>query len=163
MITMDPILNVKPSSPYHFVGSVKRTAVEQKETGIGSMISGGLETGVNIAGKGLNIFKQVAVSFGGLGSLILGGIMKTFFKDHTAADAGSLVLMIVGGFLGLFGLYDLSKVFKSQNKQLEKNVEHVHEKVSERLGAECNAAEKALVSSDPTLKRAKPETRKSQK
>ena len=101
---VDP-LSVKSSDPYHLLASVRRSDVGQEKSGVGSVVSDVWGTGKGVTDKAVSMLKPVVISIFGLFGLIGGGIMKTFFKDHTAADAGSLVLMILGGILGVFGLY----------------------------------------------------------
>src|SRR3989338_8964553 len=132
---VDP-LSVKSSDPYHLLASVRRSDVGHEKSGPGSVVSDVWGTGKGVTDKAVSMLKPVVISIFGLFGLIGGGIMKTFFKDHTAADAGSLVLMILGGILGVFGLYDFGKAFNNQKAKLKKNVEHTHEKVSDKLGAE---------------------------
>lgn len=149
---LDPVLSVKSSDPYHLLGPIKRSTIESQKSGLGSVVSNVLDTSTSVVGKSISMVKPVVISIFGLFGLIGGGIMKTFFKDHTAADAGSLVLMILGGILGVFGLYDFGKAFNNQKAQLQKNVEHTHEKVSDKLGTECKKAEKDLAALDPVLR-----------
>ena len=142
---IDPAL----TSP-NYIRLLKPSKVKSGSS-IGSLLRSTKNVVVDYGGKGVNIFKQLAISFFGLAGLICGGLMASFFKDNTAADWGSKFLMIAGGALSVFGLVDLSKMFKEQTKQIAKNGKHIHEKVSERLGTACINAESALTSANPRL------------
>ncbi|GEM_PF-3072570 len=144
---IDSVLSVKSSSPYHLIGSLKRSTVEQKDSGISSIISTGKET----VKTGINMVKPLVMSIFGFAGLIGGSLMATFFKDHTAADWGAKLFTIAGGILAVFGIYDFSKVVREQKTQIQTKVEHTNEKVSDSLGPKCKEAEKELVSSDLSL------------
>jgi len=153
-MNVDSIISRRISDPHHFIGALKRSKAEQKTSGSGisSLISNTQGSVTDFVKSSFSIAKPIATFIFGLGGLVGGGLLASFIKDNTSADWGAKILMIAGTIMSAFGVKDLLKINKKQKEEINKTEpESTCEKLSETFSDKCRLAERALLSSDPTL------------
>lgn len=128
------ITAVNPRAPFDVIRQSAITGVRKQGGFVDNSISSGsqfLKTGF---GLGVKVAKII---FGFLG-LVGGAVAAAIFKENTAADWGSKILMIAGAILGVLGVRDLL----SFNKSLEEKIqpEKCFTEVSDSLGKSCRNA-----------------------
>ncbi len=99
-----------------------------------SIISSGTDFLQQGLGVGLRLTKVI---FGFLG-VAGGAVLAAIFKEHTAADYGSKLLMVAGAILGVLGVKDLM----SFNKNIQSKIEppKCNTEVDSAAGKECKKA-----------------------
>lgn len=95
-------------------------------------------TGTDFLQQGLGVGLRVTKVVFGLLGVAGGAVLAAIFKEHTAADYGSKVLMIAGAILGALGVKDLM----SFNKSIQSKIEppKCNTAIDETVGKECKKA-----------------------
>ena len=117
------------------------------ERGIAGQIGSGLATGTQFLQTSGGIAVRVTKVIFGFMGVVGGALMAALFKEHTAADYGSKILMILGAILGAWGVKDLL----NYNKTVTTNPsnEQCLTEVGPELSRDCKKA--AMEVSKPQL------------
>lgn len=137
-----PITTCNPKRPFEVIE--QRTIAGQSKAG--GFVDTNYSSGKKFIESTLDLGVKVSkIIFGFLG-LVGGAVAAALFKENTAADWGSKILMIAGAILGVLGVRDLLNHNKNIAEKIEP--EKTFTEVSKATKDACIKATRALITEE---------------